>query len=66
MTTLHGFGGVLGRPLDTFFWGLAISWSRLFARVRQSGPKFKWWDIWLIKKGVHFQCRGIEVGKIDT
>ena len=20
MTTRHGFGGVLGRPLDTFFW----------------------------------------------
>jgi hypothetical protein len=28
MTTLHDFGGALGRPLDTFFWALTISWSR--------------------------------------
>ena len=33
MTTLHDVGGVLGRPLDAFFWALAISWSRLLARV---------------------------------
>ncbi len=33
MTTLHDFGGVLGRPLDTFFWALTISWSRLLAGV---------------------------------
>jgi hypothetical protein len=39
MTTLHDFGGVLGRPLDTFFWALTISWSRLLARV-YSGPKY--------------------------
>ena len=38
VTTLHDFGGVLGRPLDTFFWTLTISWSRLLARV-WSGPK---------------------------
>ena len=39
VTTRHGFGGVLGqRPLDTFFWALTISWSRLLARV-WSGPK---------------------------
>ena len=37
VTTLHDFGGVLGRPLDTFFWALTISWSRLLARV-WSGP----------------------------
>jgi hypothetical protein len=30
--------GVLGRPMDTFFWALIISWSRLLARVR-SGLK---------------------------
>jgi hypothetical protein len=29
MPTLDGFGGVLGRPLDTFFWALTISWSWL-------------------------------------
>ena len=29
MTTLHNFGGVLGQPLDTFFWALPISWSWL-------------------------------------
>jgi hypothetical protein len=33
LTTLGDFGGVLGRPLDTFFWALAISWTRLLARV---------------------------------
>ena len=37
MTTLHDLGGVLERPLDTFFWALTLSWSRLLARVR-SGP----------------------------
>ena len=25
-TTLRDLGGVLGRPLDTFFWALTISW----------------------------------------
>ena len=30
---LHDFGGVLGRPLNPFFWALTISWSRLLARV---------------------------------
>ena len=34
VTTLHGFGGALGRPLDTFFWALTIPWSRLLARVK--------------------------------
>ena len=38
VTTLHDFGGVLGWLLDTFFWALTISWSRLLARV-WSGPK---------------------------
>jgi hypothetical protein len=40
VTTLHDLGGVLGRPLNTFFWALAISWSRLLARV-WSGPKLE-------------------------
>jgi hypothetical protein len=31
MTTLHDFGGVLGRPLNTFFWAPTISRSRLLA-----------------------------------
>jgi hypothetical protein len=38
VTTLHDFGCVLGWPLDTFFWALTISWSRLLARV-WNGPK---------------------------
>jgi hypothetical protein len=38
VTTLHIFGGVSGWPLDTFFWALTISWSRLLALV-WSGPK---------------------------
>ena len=33
MTTLRDFGGVVGWPLDTFFWALAISWSRVLACV---------------------------------
>ena len=33
VTTLHDFGGVLGWPLDTFFWALTIKWSRLLAHV---------------------------------
>ena len=33
VTTLHKFAGVLGRPWDTFFWALTMSWSRLLARV---------------------------------
>ena len=28
VTTLHDFGGVLGRPLVTFFWALTNSWSK--------------------------------------
>ena len=36
-TTLRDFWGVLGQPLDTFFWALTISWSRLLAHV-WSGP----------------------------
>jgi hypothetical protein len=37
VTTLHEFGGVLGRPFDTFFWALTITWSRNLACV-WSGP----------------------------
>ena len=33
VTTLHDVGGVLGRPLDTFFWALPISWLRFLACV---------------------------------
>jgi hypothetical protein len=33
VTTVHGFGGALWRPLNTFFWALTFSWSRLSARV---------------------------------
>ena len=32
VTTLHDFGGVMRRPLDTFVWALTMSWSRLLAR----------------------------------
>ena len=44
VTTLHDFGGVLGWPLDTFFWALAISWSRLLACV-WSGPRVASWNL---------------------
>jgi hypothetical protein len=33
VTTRHDFEGVLEQPLDTFFWALTISWSRLLTRV---------------------------------
>ena len=39
VTTLHGFGGVLGRPLDTFFWTFTISWSRLLTCVWSLAPQ---------------------------
>jgi hypothetical protein len=39
VTTLLDVGDVLGRPLNTFFWALTISWSRLSARA-WSGPWF--------------------------
>ena len=39
VTTLHDFGSALGRPLDTFFWALTISQSRLMAHV-WSGPNY--------------------------
>ena len=29
VTAPHGFGGELGRPLDTFFWAVTTSWSQL-------------------------------------
>ena len=43
VSKLHDLGGVLGRPWDTFFWALIISWSRLLAlelyttRMREVG-----------------------------
>ena len=33
VTTLHDFEGVLGWPLDTFFWALTIPLSRLLTHV---------------------------------
>ena len=38
VTTLHDLGGMLVRPLDTFFWALTSSWSQHLACV-WSGPK---------------------------
>ena len=35
--TIHDVGGAVGRPSDTFFWALIISWAGLLARV-WSGP----------------------------
>jgi hypothetical protein len=55
-TTLHDFGDVLKRSLDTFFWALTISWSRLLARV-WSGPQSLMYylpnSIWLILSPTH-------------
>ena len=33
VTTLHGFGGILKRPLHTLYGALTISWSRLLAHM---------------------------------
>ena len=44
VTTLHDFEGVLGWPLDIFFWALKISWSRLLAHV-WSGPITEQWSL---------------------
>jgi hypothetical protein len=67
MTTLHDFVGVLGRPLDAFFWALTISRSRLLTRV-WSGPKsysngflrLKSWDL-LTWMGVGTPCNSPKV-----
>ena len=40
VTTLFDLGGVLGRPLGTFFWALTIGWSWLLARVRSGSYVF--------------------------
>jgi hypothetical protein len=52
--TLHDFGGVLGQLLNTFFWALTISWSRLLARV-WSGPNWEYltwvWELFGSCKG---------------
>jgi hypothetical protein len=42
MTSLHDFEGVLGQPLDTFFWAPTISWSWLLARVWSGLELAKW------------------------
>jgi hypothetical protein len=49
MTILHDFEGVLGWPLDTFFWALTISWSWHLGHV-WSCPKILKWKgtLWLL------------------
>jgi hypothetical protein len=44
VTTLHDFVGVLGRPLHTFFWALAISWhgSWLVCEVALNSGADQW------------------------
>ena len=38
VTTRYDFGGVLGQPLNTFFWTFTTSWSQLLTHV-WNGPK---------------------------
>ena len=48
---VHVYGGVLGRPLDTFVWAPTTSWSQLLAPV-WSGPKWSCklpQSCWLLK-----------------
>ena len=49
-TTLHDFGSVLRRSLDTFFWALTISWSRLLACV--------WSCPWSRNKHINWKSNG--------
>ena len=63
VTKLHDSGGVLGRPSDTFFWALTISWSRPLACV-SSGPKVRvcvcvcvvFFSLLLITSTLRFSC----------
>jgi hypothetical protein len=48
---LHGFGGVLRQPLDTFFWVLTISWS--LSREVTSGAKSRQFRSEWTPLGVH-------------
>ena len=41
MTTLHDSGSALGRPLDTFFWGLTLSWSHM--QIPSQNYKYSSW-----------------------
>ena len=41
MASLHDFRGVLGWPLDNFFWALTILCSRLLARAWSETPTFR-------------------------
>ena len=54
VTTLHDFGGDLRRPLNTFFWALTISWSRLLARV--------WSDPQVVRKRTSQAFTGSRLG----
>jgi hypothetical protein len=46
VSTLHEFGGVLGRPLDTSFWVLTISRSRLLVLSKTNGIGDTKYNIW--------------------
>ena len=43
VTTLHAFGSVLERPLNSFFWAFTSEWSRHLAHV-WSDPKSDQWQ----------------------
>ena len=58
VTTLHDFGGVVGWPLDTFFWALTISWSHLLARV-WSGPNIRATSLTKLKAHDHCNLRAL-------
>ena len=49
VTTLHGFGSVLGQALGTSFWALIISRSQLSAQV-WSGPLLK--GVWVFHRNI--------------
>jgi hypothetical protein len=58
VTTLHNLGGVLGRPWDTFFWALTISWWGLLAFV-WSGPQFMNICLFIIQFNTSNACSNV-------
>jgi hypothetical protein len=67
VTTLQDFGGVLGRPLTSFFWALTISWSRLLAHV-WSVPKghstHKTEGLWLMHSKISSLVEKVETVQV--
>ena len=67
---MHDFGGVLGQPLDTFFWALTIhghdTWLLCGVALRaalhlEAGPIW-WYDLFNLKMYVMTRPEPVELG----